>query len=100
MVGASAARRRTRIRAPIRPDGYVAWVVDKTDDGLTEAPTKWFGARAPLPHCRISSGALHADFLGFLKDNRGSDNASRARAVTHLNADIHAGEVFDPADSG
>jgi 2-polyprenyl-6-methoxyphenol hydroxylase-like FAD-dependent oxidoreductase len=29
----------------IRPDGHVAWVGDKTDTGLTEALTKWFGSR-------------------------------------------------------
>ncbi len=29
----------------IRPDGYVAWVGDGTDDGLAEALTTWFGAR-------------------------------------------------------
>ncbi|MET0698993.1 MAG: FAD-dependent monooxygenase [Mycobacterium sp.] len=28
----------------IRPDGYVAWVGDGTDTGLTEALTTWFGA--------------------------------------------------------
>jgi hypothetical protein len=28
----------------IRPDGYVAWVGDGTDVGLTEALTTWFGA--------------------------------------------------------
>jgi 3-(3-hydroxy-phenyl)propionate hydroxylase len=27
----------------VRPDGYVAWVGDGTDDGLTEALTSWFG---------------------------------------------------------
>ncbi|WFU18237.1 FAD-dependent monooxygenase [Bradyrhizobium sp. CB3481] len=27
----------------IRPDGYVAWVGDKTRQGLAEALTKWFG---------------------------------------------------------
>ncbi|MGH9420308.1 MAG: FAD-dependent monooxygenase, partial [Thermoanaerobaculia bacterium] len=27
----------------IRPDGYVAWVGDKTDQGLAEALTTWFG---------------------------------------------------------
>ncbi len=27
----------------IRPDGYVAWVGEGTDDGLPEALTKWFG---------------------------------------------------------
>jgi 2-polyprenyl-6-methoxyphenol hydroxylase-like FAD-dependent oxidoreductase len=29
----------------IRPDGYVAWVGDRTDAGLVEALTVWFGAR-------------------------------------------------------
>jgi hypothetical protein len=27
----------------IRPDGYVAWVGDKTDQGLVHALTTWFG---------------------------------------------------------
>jgi 3-(3-hydroxy-phenyl)propionate hydroxylase len=27
----------------IRPDGYVAWVGEGTDDGLEEALTRWFG---------------------------------------------------------
>ena len=27
----------------IRPDGYVAWVGDRTDTGLPEALTTWFG---------------------------------------------------------
>jgi hypothetical protein len=27
----------------VRPDGYVAWVGDGTDAGLTEALTTWFG---------------------------------------------------------
>ncbi|HEY1882234.1 MAG TPA: FAD-dependent monooxygenase [Candidatus Cybelea sp.] len=29
----------------IRPDGYVAWVGDGTDDALAEALTTWFGAQ-------------------------------------------------------
>ena len=28
----------------VRPDGYVAWVNDETEAGLTEALTTWFGA--------------------------------------------------------
>jgi hypothetical protein len=28
----------------IRPDGYVAWVGDQTQLGLTDALTTWFGA--------------------------------------------------------
>ncbi len=28
----------------IRPDGYVAWVGDRTEEGLPEALTTWFGA--------------------------------------------------------
>jgi 2-polyprenyl-6-methoxyphenol hydroxylase-like FAD-dependent oxidoreductase len=28
----------------IRPDGYVAWVGDGTESGLTDALTRWFGA--------------------------------------------------------
>ena len=28
----------------IRPDGYVGWVGDGTDDGLAEALTAWCGA--------------------------------------------------------
>lgn len=30
----------------VRPDGYVAWVGDRTRTGLTEALTRWFGAPA------------------------------------------------------
>jgi 3-(3-hydroxy-phenyl)propionate hydroxylase len=30
----------------IRPDGYVAWVGDRTDTGLTDALTTWFGPPA------------------------------------------------------
>jgi 2-polyprenyl-6-methoxyphenol hydroxylase-like FAD-dependent oxidoreductase len=30
----------------IRPDGYVAWVGDQTQDGLTDALTTWFGPSA------------------------------------------------------
>jgi 3-(3-hydroxy-phenyl)propionate hydroxylase len=30
----------------IRPDGYVAWVGDRTDLGLTDALTTWFGPPA------------------------------------------------------
>jgi aromatic ring hydroxylase-like protein len=30
----------------IRPDGYVAWVGDKTDQGLADALTTWFGPPA------------------------------------------------------
>jgi 3-(3-hydroxy-phenyl)propionate hydroxylase len=29
----------------IRPDGYVGWVGDRTQQGLTDALTTWFGAR-------------------------------------------------------
>ena len=28
----------------VRPDGYVAWVADGSEDGLSDALTKWFGA--------------------------------------------------------
>jgi 3-(3-hydroxy-phenyl)propionate hydroxylase len=28
----------------IRPDGYVAWVGEGTDEGLLDALTTWFGA--------------------------------------------------------
>jgi 2-polyprenyl-6-methoxyphenol hydroxylase-like FAD-dependent oxidoreductase len=31
----------------VRPDGYVAWVGDGTDLGLTDALTTWFGTRSP-----------------------------------------------------
>jgi hypothetical protein len=30
----------------IRPDGYVAWVGEGTQSGLTEALTRWFGTPA------------------------------------------------------
>ena len=30
----------------IRPDGHVAWVGERTDLGLTDALTTWFGAPA------------------------------------------------------
>lgn len=30
----------------VRPDGYVAWVGDRSQSGLAEALTKWFGAPA------------------------------------------------------
>jgi 3-(3-hydroxy-phenyl)propionate hydroxylase len=30
----------------VRPDGYVAWVGDGTDEGLTDALGTWFGAPA------------------------------------------------------
>lgn len=30
----------------VRPDGYVAWVGERTQAGLTEALTKWFGSRS------------------------------------------------------
>ena len=32
----------------IRPDGYVAWVGDRTQLGLTDALTTWFGPPADL----------------------------------------------------
>jgi hypothetical protein len=32
--------------ALIRPEGYVAWVGEGTDQGLTDALTRWFGAGA------------------------------------------------------
>ncbi len=40
----------------IRPDGYVAWVGDGTDQGLREALTTWLGP----PHhvCRRAAGAI------------------------------------------
>ena len=31
----------------IRPDGHVAWVADRTDKGLREALTAWFGPSTP-----------------------------------------------------
>jgi 3-(3-hydroxy-phenyl)propionate hydroxylase len=33
----------------IRPDGYVAWVGDGTDQGLRDALTMWFGSPGPSP---------------------------------------------------
>ena len=39
-----------RVAAPtavlVRPDGYVAWVGEQTQAGLTDALTKWFGPSA------------------------------------------------------
>jgi len=39
------------VRAPsavlIRPDGYVAWVGEGTDEGLRDALTRWFGDATP-----------------------------------------------------
>ena len=35
----------------IRPDGYVAWVGDRTHLGLPEALTTWFGPRVPDELC-------------------------------------------------
>jgi hypothetical protein len=37
----------------IRPDGYVAWVGDGTDQGLREALTTWFGP--PVQHAQSGS---------------------------------------------
>ena len=31
----------------VRPDGYVAWVGDQTQEGLADALTTWFGPPAP-----------------------------------------------------
>jgi hypothetical protein len=31
----------------VRPDGYVAWVGDGTDAGLTDALATWFGSPGP-----------------------------------------------------
>jgi 3-(3-hydroxy-phenyl)propionate hydroxylase len=28
----------------VRPDGYVAWVGERSQEGLTDALTTWFGA--------------------------------------------------------
>lgn len=43
-----------RVTAPsavlIRPDGYVAWVGDRTQRGLTDALTAWFGPPVAMPH--------------------------------------------------
>jgi 3-(3-hydroxy-phenyl)propionate hydroxylase len=38
----------------IRPDGYVAWVGEGTDAGLTEALTTWFG---PATRARAAAAA-------------------------------------------
>jgi len=32
----------------IRPDGYVAWVGEKSEAGLSDALTTWFGYRSGL----------------------------------------------------
>ena len=41
-------RRSGAVTAPtavlIRPDGYVAWVGDRTQPGLADALTTWFGS--------------------------------------------------------
>jgi len=37
----------------VRPDGYVAWVGDGTDAGLTDALTTWFGPRAGVQSPRV-----------------------------------------------
>ncbi len=42
VIGAVAAP----AAALVRPDGYVAWVGDGTDAGLTDALTRWFGPPA------------------------------------------------------
>jgi 3-(3-hydroxy-phenyl)propionate hydroxylase len=43
-----------RVAAPdavlIRPDGYVAWVGDQSQSGLSDALTTWFGAAAAAQH--------------------------------------------------
>jgi len=43
---------RAGVAAPtavlIRPDGYVAWVGDRTQRGLTDALTTWFGPPAAI----------------------------------------------------
>jgi 2-polyprenyl-6-methoxyphenol hydroxylase-like FAD-dependent oxidoreductase len=44
----------------IRPDGYVAWVGDRTQLGLTDALTTWFG----LPHGKEARGNLAQDDPG------------------------------------
>lgn len=38
----------------IRPDGYVAWVGQRTDAGLVEALTRWFGPPSPAATARRS----------------------------------------------
>ncbi len=38
----------------IRPDGYVAWVGDGTDNGLREALTIWFGSPCTAPNITTS----------------------------------------------
>ena len=44
MLGAVAAPTAVLIR----PDGYVAWVGDGTEQGLADALTTWFGPPASL----------------------------------------------------
>ncbi|HTV68007.1 MAG TPA: FAD-dependent monooxygenase [Rhizobiaceae bacterium] len=39
----------------IRPDGYVAWVGEGTQDGLQDAMTKWFGPSDQRKEKRVSS---------------------------------------------
>ena len=39
----------------IRPDGYVAWIGDGTDQGLRDALTTWFGPGIPDPEARSAT---------------------------------------------
>jgi 3-(3-hydroxy-phenyl)propionate hydroxylase len=41
----------------IRPDGYVAWVGDRTQLGLVDALTTWFGSRTGVSRRRSSSAS-------------------------------------------
>jgi 3-(3-hydroxy-phenyl)propionate hydroxylase len=71
----------------IRPDGYVAWVGDSTQQGLTEALTTWFGEPVAAPRVqgcrRISIGSVPAATRAGWKQ-AASETASRM-AVTAAN---------------
>jgi 3-(3-hydroxy-phenyl)propionate hydroxylase len=44
----------------IRPDGYVAWVGDRTRLGLSEALATWFGAPTATERGAIRDGRQRA----------------------------------------
>jgi 3-(3-hydroxy-phenyl)propionate hydroxylase len=48
----------------IRPDGYVAWVVDLTQPGLADALTTWFGRR--LRRSEAAASGMLVDGMYFI----------------------------------